>query len=203
MHIGEQILKNYRDYYFKKAKRENYPARSVYKLKEMDKRFNIFKKGQKVLDLGASPGSWTKYAKQKIGNKGIVVAVDLNELNISTQPGIIFYQGDILKRDQELEIILKTNSPFDIVLSDMAPKTTGIKITDQSRSLELAEMALEIALEFLKPKGTFVVKIFNGPDVPNFINKIKKLFKSVKTFKPKSSRSESKETFLLGFEKLT
>jgi len=196
-------LKNYRDYYFKKAKRENYPARSVYKLKEMDKRFNIFKKGQKVLDLGASPGSWTKYAKQKIGNKGIVVAVDLNELNISTQPGIIFYQGDILKRDQELEIILKTNSPFDIVLSDMAPKTTGIKITDQSRSLELAEMALEIALEFLKPKGTFVVKIFNGPDVPNFINKIKKLFKSVKTFKPKSSRSESKETFLLGFEKLT
>jgi 23S rRNA (uridine2552-2'-O)-methyltransferase len=203
LHIGEQILKNYRDYYFKKAKRENYPARSVYKLKEMDKRFNIFKKGQKVLDLGASPGSWTKYAKQKIGNKGIVVAVDLNELNISTQPGIIFYQGDILKRDQELEIILKTNSPFDIVLSDMAPKTTGIKITDQSRSLELAEMALEIALEFLKPKGTFVVKIFNGPDVPNFINKIKKLFKSVKTFKPKSSRSESKETFLLGFEKLT
>jgi len=194
-------LKNYRDYYFKKAKKENYPARSVYKLMEIDKKFGLFKKGQNILDLGASPGSWTKYAKSKIGKNGKVLAMDLNELKIPIQQGIIFYQGDILNRDEELEKILVDNSPFDVVLSDMAPKTTGIKITDQTRSLELAEMALDIAREFLKNNGSFVVKIFNGPDVPDFQKKLRKFFKIVKTYKPKSSRSESKETFFLGFKK--
>ncbi|GAB6886833.1 RlmE family RNA methyltransferase [Desulfothermus okinawensis JCM 13304] len=195
-------MKNYRDYYFKKAKKEDFPARSVYKLKEIDKKFNIFKKGQVVLDLGASPGSWTKYAKSRIGASGKVIAIDLNELKIPISQGIIFLKGDILNMDAPMETIISSNSPFDVVLSDMAPKTTGIKITDQSRSLELAENALDIALKFLKDQGSFVVKIFNGPDVPDFQKKVRKFFKIVKTYKPKSSRSESKETFILGFRKL-
>ncbi len=196
------MLKKYRDYYFNKAKKENYPARSVYKLKEINNRFKLFKKGQRVLDLGASPGSWTKYVKEQIGNQGIVVSVDLKVLDIPMQRGIIFFQGDILKRDEKLEKILDNYSPFDIVLSDMAPKTTGVKITDQSRSLELAEMALDVANEFLKTRGIFVVKIFNGPDVPRFQTQLRKYFKTVKTFKPKSSRAESKETFFIGLGKL-
>ncbi len=195
-------MKNYRDYYFKRAKKEDYPARSVYKLKEMDKKFNLFKRGQKVLDLGASPGSWTKYAKERIGREGEVVAVDLNPLKIPLGNEIIFYQGDILNRDEELDEILKEKSPFDIVMSDMAPKTTGIRITDQTRSLELAEMALEISREFLKKDGIFIVKIFNGPDVPGFQKRVRNFFKTLKTYKPKSSRSESKETYILGLRKL-
>ncbi len=195
-------MKNYRDYYFKRAKKEDYPARSVYKLKEMDKKFNLFKRGQKVLDLGASPGSWTKYAKERIGREGEVVAVDLNPLKIPLGNEIIFYQGDILNRDEKLDEILKGKSPFDIVMSDMAPKTTGIRITDQTRSLELAEMALEISREFLKKDGIFIVKIFNGPDVPDFQKMVRNFFKNLKTYKPKSSRSESKETYILGLRKL-
>lgn len=194
-------MKNYRDYYFKKAKKENYPARSVYKLKEMDKYFQIFNKVKKVLDLGAAPGSWTKYAKERIGDKGIIVAVDLNPLEIPIKDGIFFHQGDVINRDQELVNLLEQHQPFDVVMSDMAPKTTGIKITDQTRSLELAENAFEIAMDFLKKNGIFIVKIFNGPDVSNFMARIKKYFKKVKTYKPKSSRSESKEIFILGINK--
>ncbi len=106
-----------------------------------------------VLDLGASPGSWTKYAKSRIGASGKVIAIDLNELKIPISQGIIFLKGDILNMDAPMETIISSNSPFDVVLSDMAPKTTGIKITDQSRSLELAENALDIALKFLKDQA--------------------------------------------------
>ncbi len=193
-------MKQYRDYFFKKAKRENYPARSVYKLKEMDRRFKIFSPCDRVLDLGASPGSWTLYARERIGKKGRILAVDLQELKIPTYPEVIFYQGDVMANDEKLLALFKDLSPFDIVMSDMAPKTTGIKLRDQSLSLELAEMALDIALERLREKGIFIVKIFNGPDVPAFLNKMRQKFLKVKTFKPKSSRSESKETFLLGFK---
>ncbi len=194
-------MKNYRDYYFKKAKKENYPARSVYKLKEMDKKFQIFNKAKKVLDLGAAPGSWTKYAKQRIGNKGIIVAIDLNPLQIPISHGIIFHQCDILNRDEDFIGLMEDHMPFDVVMSDMAPKTTGIKITDQTRSLELAENAFDIACNFLKKNGIFLVKIFNGPDVSHFMARVKKYFKKVKMYKPKSSRSESKEIFILGINK--
>ena len=195
-------MKKYKDYYFKKAKKENYPARSIYKLQEIDKKFNIFRKGYKILDLGASPGSWTLYAKQKIGIKGIVIAIDLNKLKISPTNGILFYQTDVLSKNQEIEKILKDHFPFNVVLSDMAPKTTGIKITDQSRSLELAKTALKIALTYLKEKGHFIVKIFNSPDILEFKENMNKIFYSVKTFKPKSSRSESKEIYLIGLKKI-
>ncbi len=193
-------MKKYRDYFFKRAKRENYPARSVYKLKEMDRRFNIFSPSYRVLDLGASPGSWTLYARERIGRRGRILAIDLKGLKIPSYPEVVFYKGDIMVRDDKFNSLLEEHSPFDVIMSDMAPKTTGIKLRDQTLSLELAQMALEISLERLKDKGIFIVKIFNGPDVPAFLNKMRESFFRVRVFKPKSSRSESKETFLLGFK---
>ncbi len=192
-------MKKYRDYFFKKAKEENYPARSVYKLKEMDRRFKIFSPSQHVLDLGASPGSWTLYARERIGKRGRVVAIDLKELSIPSYPQVSFYQGDLLSPDEGLIFLLDKFSPFDVVMSDMAPSTTGIKLRDQTLSLELAQRAMEIAIERLKGGGIFIVKVFNGPDVPSFIQTLKGHFGRIRNFKPRSSRSESKEIFLLGF----
>jgi len=191
-------MKKYRDFYFKKAKKENYPARSVYKLKEMDKAFKLFSPGQKVLDLGASPGSWSLYAAQKVGPKGHVVAVDLNPPGTSFPEQVSFVQADVFTSDTHLQEVLEQYAPFDLIISDMAPKTTGIKFTDQARSYNLAEQALSLARNWLKAKGHFVVKIFLGPDVPNLVQEMRKSFTKVKQFKPKSSRSESKEMFLVG-----
>ncbi|MBT8764520.1 RlmE family RNA methyltransferase [Desulfohalobiaceae bacterium Ax17] len=191
-------MKKYRDFYFKKAKKENYPARSVYKLKEMDKAFKLFSPGQKVLDLGASPGSWSLYAAQKVGPKGHVVAVDLNPPGTTFPEQVSFVQADVFTSDTHLQEVLEQYAPFDLIISDMAPKTTGIKFTDQARSYNLAEQALSLARNWLKAKGHFVVKIFLGPDVPNLVQEMRKSFTKVKQFKPKSSRSESKEMFLVG-----
>jgi len=191
-------MKKYRDFYFKKAKKEKYPARSVYKLKEMDKAFKLFSPGQKILDLGASPGSWSLYAAQKVGAKGRVVAVDLNPPGTSFPEQVNFVQADVFTSDADLQKVFKQYAPFDLVISDMAPKTTGIKFTDQARSYNLAEQALHLARKWLKIKGNFVVKIFSGPDVQNLAQEMRKYFTKLKQFKPKSSRAESKEMFLVG-----
>lgn len=194
-------MKTYQDYYFKKAKKENYPARSVYKLQEIDKKFKLFKKGQKVLDLGACPGSWSLWASKQVGEKGLVVAVDLNPLSVALPAWVKVFTCDVTSPSEEFSQTLKKEGPFDLVISDMAPKTTGIKFADQARSYELALTALEVALNWLKKGGCFIVKIFAGPDVPEFLKETRKHFKSVKQVKPKSSRAESKEFFVVGLEK--
>ena len=194
-------MKKIRDHYFKQARQDNYPARSVYKLKEMDRRFNLLRPGQKILDLGASPGSWSMFAAQKVQAKGMVLAVDLNEPSVSFPQQVVFIQGDIIN-DNEAREQARDFAPFDLVLSDMAPKTTGIKITDQARSHQLAREAFELSLEMLGPGGTLVVKIFEGPDVQELGREMKACFKRLKHFKPKSSRAESKEIFLVGMELL-
>ncbi|RQD57642.1 MAG: RlmE family RNA methyltransferase [Desulfonatronovibrio sp. MSAO_Bac4] len=193
-------MKKYQDQYFKKAKRDNYPARSVYKLKEMDKKFHLLDINQKVLDLGAAPGSWTMFAAQKVGEKGIVLAVDLNEPNVSFSDQVSFVQGDVFEEGGPAQTEMESNAPFDIVLSDMAPKTTGIKFTDQAKSFTLAIEALYVARKFLKAGGSFVVKILEGPDIQELQKEIRLSFKKLKHFKPKSSRAESKEIFLVGLE---
>jgi 23S rRNA (uridine2552-2'-O)-methyltransferase len=191
-------MKKYRDYYFKRAKQENYPARSVYKLQEMDKSFQLLRPGQKVLDLGASPGSWTLYAAQKVGDTGRVLGVDLNPANTSFPPQVTFLQEDVFDRSPAFQELLDEWSPFDLVISDMAPKTSGIKFKDQALSLELVEEAFALARTCLVEGGCFVVKIFEGPDVHGFTQGLRPWFAQVKTFKPKSSRSESKEIFIVG-----
>ena len=192
-------MKKYRDYYFLKAKQENYPARSVYKLKEMDSRFHLLKAGMHVLDLGAAPGSWSLGAAEKVGKTGLVLAADIQETLTVFPDNVLFMQEDVFERSAEFEAVLAKFAPFDLVMSDMAPFTTGNKFTDQSRSHDLCVQALEIAKLYLKPGGNFIVKIFMGPDVQEYLVTLRKLFVRVQGFKPQSSRSESKETFYLGF----
>lgn len=191
-------MKKYRDHYFLKAKQENYPARSVYKLKEIDKRFRIFKKGMRVLDLGAAPGSWSLGAAEKIGAEGFVLGCDIKATDTPFPANIIFMQEDVFKRSAAFEALLAEKGPFHVVMSDMAPSTTGHKGTDQARSAALTEEALAVALQWLARGGHFVVKVFMGPDTKALADAMRKHFAVVKSFKPASSRSESIETFYVG-----
>lgn len=191
-------MKQYQDKYFKRAKKENYAARSVYKLKEMDKRFSLFKSGQTVLDLGAAPGSWTQFAGEKVGKKGRVLGVDLQSTKHAFAPNIVFLQADVFSDSPELLEAMEPLAPFDLVISDMAPKTTGIKFADQANSLELCERAFEVATKYLKVGGHFVVKIFEGGETKDYRDAIRPYFGKLKNFKPHSSRAESKEIFIVG-----
>ena len=191
-------MKKYKDHYFNRAKQEQYPARSVYKLKEMDKRFQLLHKGQTVLDLGAYPGSWSMFAGNRVGPKGRVLAVDKADPEQVLPDNVVFHRADVLDGEEELEEVLRSYSGFHLILSDMAPLTTGIKIRDQALSLELAERALECARDHLLTGGNVVIKVFEGPDIPDFRKELKTVFNRVRSFKPKGSRSESKENFLLG-----
>lgn len=188
-------MKKYRDHYFKKAKEENFPARSVYKLEEIDAKFNLLKAGQKVLDLGASPGSWTMYASERVKAAGRVVSVDLKPAGVTLPDNVHWFVDDVFNPGPDLLAELTGQTPFDLVISDMAPATSGIMITDQARSYDLACQALELAEKYLALDGAFVVKIFMGPDVKSFLDQTRTMFGAVKGFKPKSSRPESKETF--------
>ncbi|XGC81971.1 RlmE family RNA methyltransferase [Bdellovibrio bacteriovorus] len=192
---------NPRDHYFKKAKQENFAARSVFKLEEIDKKLKLFKPGQTVLDLGASPGSWSQYASQKVGESGRVLGVDLSPVTVKLK-NAVFIQADL--RDLNLEEIFKEHGfqpPFDLVLSDMAPKTTGIRMTDQARSMELCELALDVSRRFLKKDGHFVCKLFHSDDFTKLRDEIKKTFHKFEAVKPDSTRKISKEIFLVGISK--
>lgn len=192
---------NPRDHYFKKAKKENFAARSVFKLEEIDQKLKIFRPGQKVLDLGAAPGSWSQYASARIGSGGSLLGVDLTPIKLSL-PNATFIAADL--RDLNLEDVFREHGfvpPFDVVMSDMAPKTTGIRVTDQARSLELCELALETARRFLKPKGHFVCKLFHSDDFTAFRDGMKAMFDKVDVVKPKATRQISKEIFLVGLGK--
>lgn len=191
-------MKTYRDHYFLKAKQENYPARSVYKLKEMNARFKLFKPGMKVLDLGAAPGSWSLFAGEKVGEKGLVLACDIQTTETQFPQNVKFLQENVFERTADFEALLQELGPFDMVISDMAPRTTGTKFTDQARSLELCLESVQVAEKYLKKGGNFITKIFMGPDFQDLVKAMRPLFNSVKTFKPQSSRSESKEIFELG-----
>lgn len=195
-------MKAYRDHYFFKAKQEKYPARSIYKLKEIDNKFSLFQKGMKVLDLGASPGSWSLGASEKVGLQGRVLSCDLQKIHIPLPKNILFYQEDIFNRSEQFEQALTHEGPFHIVMSDMAPQTIGIKFTDQARSMELCLEALAVAKHYLLQGGSFIVKIFMGPDLIDLVKEMRQSFKHVKSFKPNSSRTKSKEIFYIGLERL-
>lgn len=195
------MVYNPKDHYFKKAKQQNFAARSVFKLEEIDQRFHLFKTGQAVLDLGASPGSWSQYASQKVGPKGRVLGVDLSPVNV-VLPNATFIQADL--RDLELTQIFSEHGfdpIFDLVISDMAPKTTGIRSADQAKSVALCELALDVARKFLKPRGHFVCKLFHSDQFTELRDSIKKNFDRFEAVKPDSTRKISKEIFLVGLGK--
>ena len=191
-------MKQYRDHFFKRAKAENYPARSVYKLQELDSKFGLLAPGQKILDLGAAPGSWTLFAAKKVGPTGFVLALDIQTTEQEFPENVRFLVHDAFEDSPELLELMEPLMPFDFVMSDMAPRTTGVKFTDQARSVELCDRARDVAIRRLRPGGNFVAKIFEGPDSKAFQESLRPYFDKVRGFKPKSSRAESKETFILG-----
>ena len=187
------------DYYFKKAKKEGYPARSVYKLKEIDEKFHIFKPGDLVLDLGCYPGSWLLYTEKVIKPNGKVVGIDLNPITIPTKA--IFLQKDIfkLKTEKIQDILRRNNLPgrFDVIISDLAPPTSGMKDVDGERSLELIEKAFSFILPLLKKEGSFVCKAFESNDVHFLAKKVSRFFRFFKMFKPKATRKRSREMYII------
>ncbi len=194
-------MRKVKDFYYKKAKKEQYPARSVYKLEEAQKKYRFLRKGDAVLDLGCSPGSWSLYASEIVGLKGVVVGVDLKEVVEQTsRPGgaeIHWFCHDI--RDPELLPLVRAIRPrFKVLLSDMAPQTTGNRWTDHQKSISLCKKSLELSGILLHESGHFFCKAFQGEDFPEFVQEVKKVFQQVKIFKPKSSRTESREVFVLG-----
>ncbi|MBU3934834.1 RlmE family RNA methyltransferase [Patescibacteria group bacterium] len=186
------------EFYTRKSKKEGYPARSVYKLKDMDSKYKIIKRGNIVMDLGSAPGSWTLYASKRVGREGRVLAVDIETLNFPAQGNIIFVKRDILKMD---EIDLKNwAGKFDVVISDLAPKTSGIISIDVGKSLELSKKSFEIAKLVLKKGGNFVCKIFEGEETNGFVEKIKKSFKILKRARPPAVIKRSKEFYIVAKE---
>jgi 23S rRNA (uridine2552-2'-O)-methyltransferase len=184
------------DAYYHRAKKEGYAARSVYKLEEIDRRYKLLRRGQKVLDLGCHPGSWMQYVAQKVGPKGLVVGVDLKPPTVELPKHARFVQGDLLTIGPEA---LKELAPaYNLVLSDAAPKTTGVKGSDVIRSLELTTAAVELGLALLKPGGALVAKVFYGKDVDQLIHRVKRAFKMGKAYKPQVTTAGSKEIYLLG-----
>jgi 23S rRNA (uridine2552-2'-O)-methyltransferase len=175
-------------------------ARAVYKLKEIDEKYRLFREGQRVLDLGCSPGSWLQYLASRVGPRGLVLGVDAAPLAIAVAPPLYFIQGEVGSLD--LEAISAVAPVFDVVVSDLAPKTTGVRDVDQQRSLELAWQALELARRLLAPGGHFLVKIFAGPDLPVLAAAIKTEFHTFRQVKPAGSRAASRELYLLGLNRL-
>jgi 23S rRNA (uridine2552-2'-O)-methyltransferase len=167
----------------------------VYKLQEIDRRVGLFKRGQRVLDLGASPGSWTLYAAERVGPDGSVVGIDLKDPEVALPAHAEIRTLDAFGVDPA-----SLGGPFDLVISDMAPKTTGQRHADQYRSYELVVRALELAQTVLRPGGTFVAKIFQGPEFEDARSALRAHFAKVRIIRPKATRDESYELFLVGLD---
>jgi len=187
------------DIYRTRARAAGYVSRAVYKLKEIDERHRLFRPGQRVLDLGCSPGSWMQYIAGRVGPRGLVLGVDLTPPAITLAPPLDFLPGDVGSLD--LAAIKAVSPDFHAVVSDLAPKTSGVREVDQQRSLDLARRAWEVAGQLLRPGGHFLVKVFAGADLPELTAALEKAFQTVRTVKPAGSRAASKEVYLLGLKR--
>jgi 23S rRNA (uridine2552-2'-O)-methyltransferase len=183
------------------AQKEGYRSRAAYKLLEIDTKDRLLKPGTVVVDLGATPGGWSQVAAAKIGRGGKVIALDL--LPLDPLAGVDFIQGDFREEAvlKQLEDFLQ-DKPVGLVISDMAPNMSGVASADQARAMHLAELAMEFALEHLKPDGSFLVKVFQGAGFEDFLKLMRSRFARVVTRKPKASRDRSSEVYLLGSGKL-
>jgi 23S rRNA (uridine2552-2'-O)-methyltransferase len=194
------INRHVNDGFVQKAKREGYRSRAAYKLQEIAERDRIFRHGMVVVDLGAAPGGWSQFAAQQVGsagaskNKGAVIAIDL--LPVDEIGGVDFIQNDFTTDEGLAQVQTLVNGrPVDVVLSDMAPNISGIKLADQARHFDLCELALDFAVKQLKPDGCFVVKVFHGPGFDDYVKLMRQHFVMVANRKPKASRGESAECF--------
>ena len=199
--FGSKKHQRWTDHYSERAKKECYPARSVYKLKEAQKKYRLIRKGDQVLDLGCSPGSWLLYAAELTGKRGKVLGIDLKSVTIKIPSQVETLKADILTIDRAWIENEGLASRFNVVLSDMAAATTGNKMIDAERSYQLCQAALNIAQMALRPGGSFFCKIFQGEEFKKFSDSVRSRFKTHKIFKPQSSRKMSKEIFVLGMGK--
>lgn len=184
-----------KDHYYKQAKKDDFKARSVYKLKEINEKHRIIKAGDKVFDLGSSPGSWVQYISQVVKGRGLVVGIDIKEIKEKLADNFKFMHRSIY--DLNNNDFVGLPSEFDVITSDMAPSTTGIKDVDQTASIELCEAAFNLCLTRLKLGGNFICKIFQSNELNEFKKQVKTSFKEVHLIKPKSTRSVSSEIFLV------
>lgn len=183
------------DVFFKKAREQGFAARAVFKLEDLDKKLALFRSGDRVLDLGCRPGSWLQYAAKRVGPHGKLVGIDRLAMPAEI-PAARILLSDLYETPDEA--LVGDLGAFDVVLSDMAPDTTGIKATDQARSAQLFEEALNRAERLLAPGGSFVGKIFQGPDVELLRKRMQGLFSTVRLVKPEASRKISTEVYLAG-----
>lgn len=187
-----------KDHFFRKAKQEGMRARSAFKLDEIARRFKILRSGGKVLDLGAAPGGFVQIVAEVVGPKGLVVGVDLQPIKPFAQPQVKTAVLDVLADDFDAKLSAIYAGPFDAVLSDLAPKTSGIKGTDEARSLRLAGRALELAAQRGRPGASFVAKLFMGGDFEAFRGDVRRHFEEVKVVRPEATRGASMEIYLVG-----
>lgn len=184
------------DPYVKQSKLEGYRSRAVYKLKEVDEKINLIKPDMVVLELGSAPGGWTQYVVEKLKGKGRVIAVDCLPMDSFTD--VHFIHGDFTDESVQEKIkFALAGGKCDLLLSDMAPNLSGVKMMDSLKSIALAESVLEIGLDFLKPNANLFMKIFHGAGFDDFVRSMRLLFNTVSIRKPKASKTQSRETYLL------
>ena len=193
------LARQQRDPYVKRAQGAGFRSRAAYKLLEIDDRLGLLQPGAKVLDLGAAPGGWSQVAADRVGDSGQVVAVDLQPIDPISSVDIV--EGDILS-DETLDAVRKlAGTGFDLIVSDMAPKISGIKVADQAAAIGLAEMALWLCTELLTAQGALIVKLFQGAGSEEWLREIRAEFVQVRIIKPKASRPESREVYVVAMRR--
>jgi 23S rRNA (uridine2552-2'-O)-methyltransferase len=186
-----------RDYYYQKAKAENYRSRATYKLSQTAKKYRFIRRGDIVVDLGAAPGGWIQAARKIVGKTGFVLGVDLKPIEPFTQEYVRTIVADLNAPETLQQILDFLPGKADVVISDASPNISGVWEVDNARQIDLASQALKIALNVLRPSGNFFVKVFEGDMLPGFVKTVKKHFDEVKVVKPKASRAKSSEMYLL------
>ncbi|PMB74275.1 23S rRNA (uridine(2552)-2'-O)-methyltransferase [Candidatus Bathyarchaeota archaeon] len=192
------IQERKRDYYYRKAKEEKYRSRAAYKLLQAVEKYHFIKEGDVVVDLGAAPGGWIQAARKIVGAEGFVLGVDIKPIESFPEKNVRTIIGDITELDIAKQILELLPRKADAVISDVSPNISGIWELDHARQIDLAQKALEIALETLKPRGNFFVKVFQGDMLSDFVGVVRRCFEDVKVIKPKASRAKSSEIFILG-----
>lgn len=187
--------KQSQDRYFRQAKEEGYRARSAFKLIQMNETFKLIRRGDRVLDLGAAPGGWSQVARELVGPEGQVIALDIAAME--PIPGVMILQGDMNSPQVQEEVIKAAGGEMDVVLCDAAPSVSGLRDRDHALSIELAESALHVARQLLRPGGSFVVKVFEGESFPAYLQEVRRSFATVKPHHPPASREESREIYVV------
>jgi len=187
--------KQSQDRYFRQAKEEGYRARSAFKLIQMNETFKLIQRGDRVLDLGAAPGGWSQVALELVGPQGRVIALDIAAME--PIPGVTILQGDMNSPQVQEKVLKAASGEMDVVLCDAAPSVSGLRDRDHTLSIELAESALHVARQLLRPGGSFVVKVFEGESFPAYLQEVRRSFAAVNPHHPAASREESREIYVV------